>query len=188
MDLTAMRLSSVFYLLFFGIGISAAQDTSFSAGPQYLVNGASTLFLRPIATPSLSFQPQPPAQVQESEAPGSPPIAANEVAPPEATPSEGTVYTPPPIQNQGLARIYWGEPKISEIGIASLVQPSQEPSSEGPPRALPASIAAGGPGFVSLGVQGYGASLGETAAFWKTHKTSAPRVYTNSDIERWRGE
>jgi len=52
-----MRLGSFFFLLFALAGVSAAQDTNFPVGPQYLITTDSTLFLRPIATPSLSLQP-----------------------------------------------------------------------------------------------------------------------------------
>jgi hypothetical protein len=37
----------------------------------------------------------------------------------------------------------------------------------------------------SLG--GGGITLGEVAMFWKAHKSHAPRVYTNADIERLHG-
>ena len=36
----------------------------------------------------------------------------------------------------------------------------------------------------SLRERGVGAPLGDTASFWKTHKTHAPRVYTNADLQR----
>jgi hypothetical protein len=38
----------------------------------------------------------------------------------------------------------------------------------------------------SLRQRGYGVPLGDAAAFWKTHKPGAPRVYTNIDIQRLR--
>jgi hypothetical protein len=30
---------------------------------------------------------------------------------------------------------------------------------------------------------GYGATIGEAASFWKTHKGREPRVYTNADVQ-----
>jgi hypothetical protein len=175
-----MRLSSLFCLLLALAGISAAQDTNFSAGPQYLITSDSPLFLRPIATPSLSF-----------EAPVS--IAGATI---EAAPAAPVVSTPPPIPGASLARIFWGEPKTSEVGSSEI-----EISSEEPPRALPASIVSGSiesGSIVDVGVtaiadvqslreQGYGVTLGETASFWKTHPGHASRVYTNRDVERLHG-
>lgn len=175
-----MRLSSLFCLLLALAGISAAQDTNFSAGPQYLITSDSPLFLRPIATPSLSFEAPISSAAATSEAAAEAPV----------------VSTPPPIQSAGLTRIYWGEPKISEVGSSEI-----EISSEEPARALPASIATGSivtGGIVDVGVtaivdvqslreQGYGVTLGETASFWKTHAGHASRVYTNRDVERLHG-
>jgi hypothetical protein len=34
---------------------------------------------------------------------------------------------------------------------------------------------------------GGGITLGEVAMFWKVHKSHAPRVYTNADVERLHG-
>ena len=51
-----MRLSWIFLftLLLFTLlvaGVSAAQDTNFGAGPQYLITNGNANFLTPIATP-----------------------------------------------------------------------------------------------------------------------------------------
>ena len=51
-----MRLSHFVCLLCRLGGVSTAQDTKFPVGPQYLITTDSPLFLRPIATPSLSFR------------------------------------------------------------------------------------------------------------------------------------
>ena len=48
-----MRLACC--LLFALMGIGAAQDTNFPAGPQYLITFDSPMFARPLATPSLSL-------------------------------------------------------------------------------------------------------------------------------------
>ena len=55
-----MRLTTLFFVFFALAGIGAAQDTNFSAGPQYLVTGSSPMFLRSIATPSMSLEPSLP--------------------------------------------------------------------------------------------------------------------------------
>jgi hypothetical protein len=162
-----MRLSGFFLLLFALAGISVAQDTNFSSGPQYLITTGDTMFLRPISTPTLSFQPPlPPAQPVETE-------AGTEVQPSSA---------PAAIQTQAdLSRIYWGGPETSEIEVTS----------DEPARPLPASIVnvgvAGMTNAQSLREQGYGVPLGETASYWKSHKPHGTHVYTNRDVERLHG-
>ena len=168
-----MRLASCFFSLLLLTGISAAQDTNFSVGPQYLVTGSSPMFLHPIATPSLSLSTSAP----------SPSAPAAEALPEPSSPFAGAPPQP------DLTRIFWGEPasekspeqvteNVGEIEITS-AQPSQP---------LPASIV--DPGVTSmttaqsLRVWGFGAPLGETASFWKTHKPHASRRYTNADVQR----
>jgi len=163
--------STVLALLLLAATVVLAQDTNFPAGPQYLMNSASPLFLQPIATPSLSL----------SGSPANPPAAATE---------SGTGAEAAPTANvqTELPRIYYGESYVngsageqaSEIEISS-----QETST------LPAS-------FVNVGVsqitdelalrdRGYGMSAGEAAAFWKAHRIRASRVYTNADVARLHG-
>lgn len=164
-----MRLASFFCLLFAVMGVSAAQDMSFSAGPQYLMTSGDPAFARSIATPTLSLdRPLPPI-------PNLPEVGPVVVDEP---------YTPnPELQQQGpvLFPIYYGYPMPSVVEIAS---------SE-PPRELPASIVDPGVTGIrdaqSLRESGYGAPLGDIAAFWKTHRPHAHRVYTNADVERLRG-
>ena len=50
-----MRLDRALLPLLALVGFSFAQDTNFSAGPQYLVTTGSPMLLRPIVTPSLSL-------------------------------------------------------------------------------------------------------------------------------------
>ena len=163
-----MRLGTVLFSSLLLAGMCSAQDTNFSVGPQYLITSSSSpLFLRPIATPSLSFQPSPaPAPAIETE-PGT-----------EAQPSAA----PPAIQTQpDLTRIYWG-------GDTRVVI---EMTGEEPVLALPASLLnIGVTGLVDaqgLRERGIGVSPAEAASFWKTHKPRPTRVYTNSDIERLHG-
>src|SRR5436305_14060801 len=81
-----MRATGLLLLLTAFVGICVAQDTNFPVGPQYLITTNSTLFLRPIGTPSLSFEPMPAA-----------PAVATQSA--SSTPST-EAYLP---------SVYWGE-------------------------------------------------------------------------------
>jgi len=167
-----MRLACLFCSLIALAGISAAQDTSFSAGPQYLMtSGFSPLFNRPIATPSISLA-APMPEIQSLPAIG--PVVENQ-----------PFITNPELSHQAdLFPIYYGSPEGSPM--TSVV----EITSAEPPRSLPASIVDSGVTGItdaqSLRERGYGIPLGETAAFWKAHKPHAPRVYTNADVQRLR--
>jgi len=172
-----MRFSRLLCLLPFLCGLCVAQnqDTNFSTGPQYLANFGSPMFLRPISTPSLSLGEAPPAV---SESP-SEPAAVVETAP-----------APAPPQAPDLQRVYYGGAEETAPEIGSPVS-EIEISSANIPSALPASIENVGVAEMlhseSLRDRGYGIDLGETAAFWKTHKPRAPRVYTNADVDRLHG-
>ncbi|HTS37120.1 MAG TPA: hypothetical protein VMH04_15705 [Candidatus Solibacter sp.] len=163
-----MRSAVVLVLLVASLGLASAQDTNFSTGPQYLITTDSPLFLRSIATPTLSFEPPmaPPAPI---------------------TPGPGTELptsaVPAPIQSQpDLARVYWGGQDTSVVEI----------SSEEPVLPLPASIFNPGVGSVvesrSLSAEGYGVTVGEASAYWKAHKPHATHIYTNQDVEKLHGE
>jgi hypothetical protein len=164
-----MRLSYFVCLLLALGGISTAQDTNFPVGPQYLITTDSPLFLRPIATPSLSFEAQP---------------SGSGVLFPETRPAE-SVSAPELPRPANLADIYWGEPntsaKVTDIKISSLE----------PPRNLPPSFVDTGVTLLaidqSLQEQGYGSTLAEVAAQWRAHRPHASRLYTNRDIERLHG-
>jgi hypothetical protein len=160
----------LFVVLLLLSAVSFAQDTNFSVGPQYLITTDSTLFLRPIATPSLSLSELQPATTN---------IAAT------GSPEPQTVSLPADIPSlTDFSRIYWGTPvvaeKTSEIEISSAEAP----------RSLPASLfdpgVTGMTDASSLRQRGYGVSLGEVAAYWKSHKRRAPRVFTNADVVRVR--
>ncbi|MFZ1140503.1 MAG: hypothetical protein WAN76_15075 [Candidatus Sulfotelmatobacter sp.] len=163
-----MRLGSLFCLLFLLVGITAAQDTNFPVGPQYLVTFGSPMFARPIATPTLWLDvPLPPIPSLPEVGPviGNQPYIEN-----------------PELQHEvDLFPIYYGYPMPSVVELTSAE----------PPRELPASIVdvgvAGITNAQSLREQGYGVPLGDTASFWKAHKPHAPRVYTNADVERLHG-
>ncbi len=158
-----MRLSHVLCLIVPLVGISAAQDTNFSVGPQYLMSFGSPMFAQPIATPSLSLEaPLPPL-------PGLPQIGP--------TVTDQAYVVDPELQHQAnLFPVYYGYPMISVVELTG---------SE--PRELPASITGSGVTAMInstwLRENGYGAPLGDTASYWKTHKPHAPRVFTNADVQ-----
>jgi hypothetical protein len=174
-----MRLATMFCLLLTLAGISGAQDTNFPVGPQYLVTSNSPMFLRPIATPSLSLS-APPASLS---------IPATEALPQPSSPTAG-------LPQPDLTHILWGEPQaahpeVAEPGVAENVSENVseiEITSAEPPRPLPANIidtgVTGATTAQSLRELGYGVPLGETAQFWRAHKPHAPRVYTNADVQR----
>lgn len=158
-----MRLSALVILCFAVVGVVAAQDTNFPVGPQYLITGDSML-LRPIATPSYNLNaPLPP--IPE--------------LPQVGEPVENQPYIPDPLYQNGpdLYSIYYGYPMPSLVVLVS---------EEGTP-VIPASLTEEGVGgFIdspSLVQSGDGVPLGEAASYWKAHKQTAARAYTNADIQ-----
>ncbi len=168
-------------LLLFGmtlVGMAAAQDSNFAVGPQYLMNYGSPMFMRPIATPTLSLSLSESAPVT---------MAAPEVSSSFTNSSNETSAAVP--QPSDLASIYWGS---RENGTAVETGAVIEVSGTTPPANLPA-------GIVNVGVQetldaqelrgrGVGVSVSEASAFWKGHKRRAVRVFTNRDLEKFHGE
>jgi hypothetical protein len=161
-----MRIAPLSCLLLALVSISAAQDTNFPVGPQYLLTG-SPLFARSIATPTLSLEtPLPPI----------PDL-------PEIGPVIGTqpYISNPELQHQAdLFPVYYGYPMASVVELSSAESP----------RELPASLVDSGVVMIdaaSMREQQSGITLGEVALFWKTHKLGAQRVYTNADVERLHG-
>jgi len=158
-----MRLASLSCLLIVLAGVSAAQETNFPAGPQYLMTSGSPLLAQPIATPSLSFDSGLPSF---QSLPQIGPVVENQ-----------PFTANPEVQGPNLFPVYYGYPMTSVVEITSAE----------PPRALPASITdvgvIGTTDAQSLRERGYGVPLGENATFWKTHRQRAPRVYTNADVQ-----
>lgn len=150
------------------VGICAAQDTNSSQDQSY-----GPHFQHPLETPSLD-------------------LSAPRSASPNAPPTEHTGVPDSPgfggLQNQfQVDQVYYG------------VQPSSLPI---PPTVVefvpvepPSSPSAGifnvGVGAItnpsSLRDQGYGVSLAQAAAYWRSHKPQAVRTYTNADIARLQG-
>lgn len=203
-----MRLNRTLLPLLALVGFSLAQDTNFSAGPQYLVTTGSPMLLRSIAPPSLSLGEAQPVAVTAATNE----TTAEPTAPSSASPSDSF-----------LSSVYWGEHQSPEIVGRRLETPSMAPSDTAwymnsvasqsvsgltPVSAEAAEVSSGssviqlsgaelhsnlpssildvgvtGTGNTqSLLARGYGLPLGDVAAYWKSHKRSAPRVFTNSDV------
>ena len=174
-----MRVWGLICLLLTLMGLSAAQDTTFSVGPQYLAPpGSLELFLHPIATPSMSFD-SGLKQTSPSEFPSEP---GAETAPKadEATYQEVSTILDEE-RGTALMSIYYGYPRLSVVPGAV---------EAGPGFSIPSSLLeAGVAQFTSadaLHDRGYGVTLGEVAARRKAQKPSGRRVYTNEDLERLR--
>jgi len=169
-----MRLAHLACLSLILTAFSCAQDTNYPVGPQYLITSGSPLLLRPIATPSLSFEAPP---------------AIAPVPPAEVSAAGQAVYTPPRVPSTtDFSRIYWGAGNVAEIAgeqVSEIEMTAEQPS------ALPPSIINVGVAEVmdarSLRLREYGVTLAEAAAFWKAHKTRPSHVYTNADLARLHG-
>jgi hypothetical protein len=202
-----MRFSVVLLFLAWA-GFSFAQDTTFAQGPQYLIVNGSPLFLRPIATPTLSFS----SAISD-------PYNGTELAP-----SQVASTTSPPFSTFP-GEVYWGErnpiefiqPRISTPSLtadqtafytyatangiaAALSAPPEIPlelpvsnrvieitSAQMPSNLPPSIFDPGVSGIVdpqSLRERGYGVSLGELAAHLRVHKRSATHVFTNDDLHK----
>jgi hypothetical protein len=162
MRFSPILLFTFFLFTFLAAAFCPAQDTSFGAGPQYLIATANTKFLRPIATPSMSL---------DAGLPGLPTLP--QIGP--AVADQPDVSNPVLDNQPDLFPIYYGYPATPVIELRGEA-----------PREVPASV--NNTGYVaitsvpSLVEGGYGVSVAEDASFWKTHKRAAARVYTNADI------
>src|SRR5580700_273267 len=110
-----MRVSSCFFfgctLLVLSLATAFGQDTTFATGPQYLMQGSS-LFARPIETPSLSL-PGPTLEVGASNATVTLLAGAS---------NQTVVPVRPPDAN--LFPIYYGAIQASVIEISFAEAPS----------------------------------------------------------------
>ena len=203
-----MRLHCVMLSLLVLSGISFAQDTNFLVGPQYLAATGNPMLLRPIATPSLSLSGGGLAGTSEVPTPAEPPafapletvvyldnvywgehkpaeVVARRVETPSLSPDQTAWYmnfgasqltSPPPSPT----------PETSESAAgSSVIELTGSPM----PNNLPASILdVGVTGKTNpLVLQERGESLGDVAAYWKSHRRTAARVFTNLDVTRLRG-
>jgi hypothetical protein len=163
MRFSLLFLFTLLLFLLLVASVCSAQDTSFEAGPQYLITSGNPKFLRPIATPSMSL---------DAPLPGLPTLP--QIGP---TVAEQPYVADPVLEHQpDLFPIYYGYPGIPVVELR-----------RDAPREVPASI--NDTGYVAVtSVQsierGYGVSVAEDASFWKTHRRAAAHVYTNADIKR----
>lgn len=169
-----MRISALLCFLLL-MGYSAAQDTNFAAGPQYLLTG-SPLLARPLATPSMSLDaplpPIPPSSITISEPVAGVAFAAN-----------------PELEHRAdLMPVYYGVPNYYEVASTSIVELSSPEGTGESLAELPASLFDSGVSGVTdiqtLQLRGYGVTLGEAAKYWKTHKVPARHIFSNKDITR----
>jgi hypothetical protein len=164
----------IFCCLLVLLGVSAAQDSNFPVGPQYLMNYGSPIFARPIATPSLTLDAT---------------VVVSDMTPQDnvAAANNETVASVPEFPPQAdLLPIYYDVPRISVIEL-SFREPGERSTSL---HSLPISFVENGVVELtdeqSLRLRGYGVTLPEAAVYWKAHHVSPPRVYTNADAERLR--
>jgi hypothetical protein len=151
-------------------GTAFAQDTNFSTGPQYLLQGSS-LFARSISTPTLSL----PAPALEA---GAANATENLVAG-----AENQTAVPPTHPDANLFPIYYGPAPSSVIEINFSPAPSANQ--------LPPSILDDGVWQITtaqaLRERGHGVTLAEAGVHSKAGIRHATRVYTNADVERLHG-
>ena len=169
-----MRICTLACLLLLVTGYSAAQDTNFAVGPQYLLTG-SPLLSRPLATPSMSLDaPLPPV-----------PASMTTTLEPEV----GVTTSSTEAERQAdLIPIYYGASNHYRVPGGSVVELSSPEGAGESLAALPASLFDSGVSGITdvpaLQMSGYGVTLAEAASYWKTHKLHARRVFTNKDITR----
>lgn len=203
-----MRLRSVALLMLALAGSAFSQDTNFQVGPQYLITNGSSMTLRPIATPSLSLGEAQPfaANVSTIETLSEtiPSAAAvpsrtflgnvywgehndnvtvgRRLETPSVTPSETAAYM------NSVANQVAGVPPAPPEEIPENLPVVVELTGGSIPSNLPTSVfdpgVTGTTGTQSLTVRGLGVPLGDVAAYWKSHKRTAPHVFTNADVHR----
>lgn len=160
------------------LAIAFGQDTNFPTGPQYLLNSdvvknGSTIYARPISTPSMSLA-GPPLEVGASN--------ATDVL--IAGADNQTMLLPSRVDlpKIDLFPIFYGTPETSAIEISF---PSETSANQ-----LSANILDTGVWQITtaraLRERDYGVTLGEAAVYSKAHIHQANRVYTNADIDRLR--
>lgn len=187
-------------LFVLSLGVVFAQDTNFATGPQYLMNPdptnhASSLFARPISTPSLSLTGPPPVTGASNATEG---LIAG---------ADTQTFVPQPHPAVNLSTIYYTEVSPSDLTLSFLAEPfpglpqqtspilPAEPSPIRPPEPssdqLPPSILDNGvwqmTSIQALRERGYGITLAEAAAYDKARTRHATHIYTNADTNRLHG-
>ena len=202
-----MRLHRVLLPLLVLAGFSVAQDTNFSVGPQYLVTIGNPMLLRPIATPSMSLSGETLAGTSAVPTPTEPPafapletvvyldnvywgehkpdeVVARRVEPPSMSPGQTAWYMN--FVSSQLTPPAPAETTASAAG-SSVIELTGAPM----PANLPASIldvgVTGSTAALAFQERAYDIPLGDVAAYWKSHRRSSARIFTNSDVIRLRG-
>lgn len=204
-----MRPDRALLVLLILVEISFAQDTNFSVGPQYLVTTGSTMLLNPIATPSLSlsgetsagtiavpitYEPPAFAPVETyvyldnvywgEHKPGE--VLARRIEPPSMTPDQTAWY-----MNFVTSQLTSPPPASAETTASAEGSNVIELTGGPMPTNLPTSIfdvgVMGRADPLALQECGHEISLGDVAAYWKSHRRTAARVFRNSDVIRLRG-
>jgi len=199
-----MRFQSLLVLLVVFTGISVGQETNFPVGPQYLITAGNPLFFRPIQAPSLSIRGD---EVLAGTSAVPRPVEIPAFAPVETIVFLRSVYwgdhkpelllaqrLEAPIMTPEQTTWYMNYVASQAAAEASVTEPAEAGPTVieltgGPvPANLPSSLLdTGVTGMTdphSLLQRGYGISLGEVAAYWKTHKRQAPHIFTNQDVRR----
>ncbi|HUO17666.1 MAG TPA: hypothetical protein VMX38_21975 [Verrucomicrobiae bacterium] len=151
------------------------QDTNFSQGPQYLMNYGSPHFMNPISTPSLDLS------VPRAESPNAP--AAEHTGEMDSTGFGGLQ------SEQQVDQVYYGvQPDGLPLPPNVVIEVAPVEPVPVPVGSLPEIFNVGVRAIVNpkiLREEGYGVSLAQAAAYWKAHKASNVRVFTNADIARF---
>ena len=160
----------LFVLLLFPAAF--AQDTNFATGPQYLMTHGSSMFARPISTPTITLS-GPALEVGADSATGILRAGAD----------SQTVLPPLAV---ALPRIDWFTIYYG-VKPASVIEITSPQATESAVNNIPGSIVDTGVGQVTtpqaLRERGYGIPLAEAASYARM-RGHATHTYTNADIER----
>lgn len=160
----AYRFSFLCTVMLEVVLVASAQnrETDFPVGPQYLVTTPSTLFLQPIATPSMSAEQM--SGVVSPQTGLAEPITVNG-------------------ERANLPAIYWGWTSPGQTTVFELYSPAVSSG-------LPAGFVELGVSAIVtnewLREHERESSVAEAARYWKAHTNRAAHLYTNADIDRLR--
>ncbi len=167
-----MRITCLLFVLSLAaVATAQSVSTNFPVGPQYLITTDSTLFLQPIATPSLSLEPATPAPITMQTNPGTDVQLSSPASAVQSQPD--------------LSRILWGNDWVDYVtGVkrSSVIEISGNANPT-----IPSSLFdTGVTGMIDaqfLRQSGYGLTLGEVSTVQKS-RPRATRIYTNADVKR----
>jgi len=142
--------------------LAQSRQTEFPIGPQYLVTTSSTLFLQPIATPSVSASQM-----------------VGMVSPQTGQAEPITIHGEP----ANLPAIYWGWTSPGQTTVWTVFSPAVSSG-------LPADFIDLGVGAIVTEewLQEFqrNSNVAEASRYWKTNTNRAAHLYTNADIDRLR--